>query len=434
MSSAKGSPEMLMVTTTPIIVLYSLCAMPDSMLLVKDVMQAEPVSVQPNCAIRDALTLMNELRIGAVLVIDTPNELVGIFTERDILRRITGASANWTEQPVSSWMTHNPHTVQPDREWIAASLEMERLRVRHLPVVEDGRVVGLVSTRGLMQRQTAYLNQLIENRTTELRHANDELMARDADLRQNLRAAGRLQIRLMLPHNPPDWPELHWGVYFAPLDHLGGDYYDIATPAKDHLGFLIADASGHSIAAAMVAIMSRFAFTEVSGRVTSPGTVLMEMNQRLQGLADERFVTAFYGIFDRQSRVFTYANAGHPYPLRWVAATGQVISLAAQGFMLGIMPEEQYRESCLQLALGDRLCFYTDGLFEARNEIGEAYGTQRLIECIRTHGAKPAKELLVALLKSLNDFRGSQPLNDDITVVIVELTAAGATSTQQSFT
>src|SRR5262249_21716212 len=160
-----------------------------------------------------------------------------------------------------------------------------------------------------------------EERTRELRQAHDELLARDTDLRYNLRAAGQLQNRLLLPHSPPEWPEFRWAVHFAPLDHLGGDYYDVAHPTPDHLGFLIADASGQRLAAARVAIMSRSAFAEVSPRTPSPGEVLAAMNRRLQGLADERFVTAFYAVLDRRTQVLTYANAGHPYPLRWVAAT-----------------------------------------------------------------------------------------------------------------
>ena len=91
--------------------------------------------------------------------------------------------------------------------------------------------------RRLMSRRTDYLNRQVEERTRELKGANDELMARDAELRYNLRAASRFQTRLLLPHAPPDWPELRWGVHYAPLDHLGGDYYDVAQPDADHLGF-----------------------------------------------------------------------------------------------------------------------------------------------------------------------------------------------------
>ncbi|MCE9565925.1 MAG: SpoIIE family protein phosphatase [Planctomycetes bacterium] len=386
-------------------------------------MQSEPVLVTPDCPLRDALGMMNDCRIGALIVSRSDGSLAGIFTERDLLKRVVTAPPGWHDLPISAWMTVNPHTIGPNAEWDAAVEMMDRLRVRHLPVIQDGRVIGILSTRLLMRRRTDYLNQEVEQRTRQLRQANEELLARDSEQTYNLRAAGRFQARLLLPSTPPVWPELRWGLHYAPLDHLGGDYYDIAHPEPDLLGFLIADASGHSIAAAMVAIMSRTAFSAVSSKMASPGQVLTEMNHRLQGLADSRFVTAFYAVFDRRTRVLTYANAGHPYPLLWRAETGEVRSLGAQGFMLGIMPEEQYREKTIQLALGDRLCFYTDGLVEARNEIGETFGTDRLRACIAAHGAEPAKGLTAHIIDWQRAFSGSQSLSDDLTLVVAELCA-----------
>lgn len=386
-------------------------------------MLPDPVAVPPDCPLRDVIEQMNQRRIGAVIVVNPENEIAGIFTERDLLRRVSHAEPGWLDGPVSRWMTSNPHTIAPGVGWEDAVSLMDKLRVRHLPVVEERRVIGIVSTRMLVSRRTENLNRLVEARTLELKRAIDEVMARDSELRYNLRAAGRLQTRMLLPHTPPEWPELRWGVHYAPLDHLGGDYYDVAQPDPDHLGILIADASGHSIAAAMVAILSRTAFTEISGTTTSPGAVLSEMNTRLQGLADERFVTAFYAVLNRRTRVLTYANAGHPYPLCRVARTGEVRPLVAQGFMLGIVPDEQYREKQIQLEPGDRLCFYTDGLVEARNGMGEGYGTDRLQSAFVAHGAFPAEPLAQHLLADQQSFRSGQPLSDDVTLVVVELSA-----------
>jgi len=395
--------------------------MPVPIVTVRELMQPEPVVVPPNCPLREVLALMNQYRIGAVVVVSPERALLGIFTERDLLRRVIDADAGWRELPVSLWMTSNPHAVGPGLGWEEITSLMDRLRVRHLPVVEENRVVGIISTRMLMSRRTEYLNGQIETRTRELKRANDELMTRDADLRYNLRAASRFQTQLLLPRTPLDWPELHWGIHFAPLNHLGGDYYDVAQPDADHLGFLIADASGHSIAAMMVAIISRMAFSEVAHSTTSPGDVLTAMNDRLQGLADERFVTAFYGVFNRENWLLTYANAGHPYPLRRVAATGEVQALSANGFMLGIMPGEQYRERTVQLAPGDRLCFYTDGLIEARNEIGETFGIDRLTNCLINHGEESAQNLTADILTYQQIFRGTQFPGDDVTLVVAEL-------------
>jgi len=395
--------------------------MAPTVLTVRELMQPEPVTVDADCPLDVALGLMNLHRIGALLVVRPDRGLLGIFTDRDLLRRVGVAVAGWQSLPVSAWMTRDPITVSPDAGWDEAVGRMAKHGIRHLPVIENGIVIGLVSSRMLMDRRTEYLNNRVEARTRELQTAYDELLARDAELRHNLRVAGRLQQRLLLPRKPPEWPELRWGVHYAPLDHLGGDYYDLALAGPDRLGILIADASGHSIAAGMVAIMSRIAFAEVAGTTDNPGEVLAAMNRQLQGMAEERFVTAFYGVLDRRTRLFTYANAGHPYPLRYSPRTGAVQPLTAQGFLLGIMPEEVYRERTVELEPGDRLCFYTDGVVEARNEIGELFGEARLKDCLLECGREPTAELLQRVLAHQLEFRGTQPLGDDVTLMIGEL-------------
>lgn len=394
-------------------------------LTVRRVMDTTPVAVAPDCPVSEVLRLMNHRRIGSVLVVRDEDQLVGIFTERDLLRRVTVAIPGWREYPVSDWMTPNPHVIGPDVGWDEAVGTMDKHRVRHLPVIEDGRLIGIVSTRLLLARRTEYLNREVADRTAELRDANDQLLARDSELLHNLRAAGRLQRRVMLPQAPPDWPDLRWAIHYAPLDHLGGDHYDFATPDADHLGFLIADASGHSIPAALVAVMARFAFAQASAKSAKPGDVLTAMNGRLQELTEERFVTAFYGVFDRRTGLFRYATAGHPHPLYFEAKTGAVRQLGGQGFMLGIMPDEVYGERELPLEPGDKLCFYTDGLIEARNEIGEMFGTLRLTGCMTAHGPKPVGALLDDILACQRGFTGSEPLNDDLTLAIVEMVPGG---------
>lgn len=384
-------------------------------LTVRTVMHPDPVRVLPDHPVGDVLLLMNRERIGSVLVCDAADRLVGIFTERDLLRRVADAVPGWRIYPVADWMTPDPHTIPADVGWEEAMTAMTRRQVRHLPVVEGERVVGLLSSRMLIARRAEYLNERVEERTRELRRANDQLMARDLELVHNLRAAGQLQ-KSFLPHAPPDWPDLRWALHYAPLDHLGGDYYDFATPDADHLGFLIADASGHSVAAAMVAIMTRFAFAEVAHSATRPGDVLAALNRRLSGVTEERFVTAFYGVYDRRTRVLRYANAGHPYPLRYDAATGEVRPITAQGFLLGVIPDEVYVEKTVTLNPGDAICFFTDGLVEARNEIGEQYGTDRLTECLREPASEA--ELVQRVLKCQRAFCSDTPLTDDLTLAV----------------
>lgn len=393
--------------------------MPLPGLTVREVMSANPVVVPADCPIAEVMRRMNEQRIGAVMVEGPANRLVGIFSERDLLRRIISAVPGWRDYAVADWMTREPHSIAPDVGWDEAVGMMTKLRVRHLPVIENGRVIGIVTSRALMSRRSDHLDRVIDESTREIREFNEALLARDTELRQNLRVAGKLQTQLMLPKSPPDWPELEWAVHYAPLDHLGGDYYDYALPAPDRIGLLIADASGHSIAAAMVAVMTRIAFAEVAPTTSSPGKVLTALNERLLGVAEDRFVTAFYGMLDRTSRTLRYSAAGHPDPFLIDGRTGEVKPLVTRGFLLGIMPDEVYSEREITVNPGDRLCFYTDGLIEARNSIGELFGTDRLRDCLGQYGRESPARLVEQVLAAQKLFCDGQPATDDVTLAVL---------------
>jgi sigma-B regulation protein RsbU (phosphoserine phosphatase) len=387
---------------------------------VRQVMADEPVMVPPDCSVQEVLSIMNRRRIGAV-VVATDGRVDGIFTERDFLRHAAQSPPGWRQRPVADWMTRQPHTIEPDAGWEEAVARMETMHVRHLPVIEDGKIVGIVSARQLMARRNEHLNRIVEERTEELQRLYDEVSNRDAEMRQNMTVAGRLQARLLLPGAPPGWPEIHWGVHYSPLDPLGGDYYDFVVRNDNQMGILIADASGHSVPAAMVAIMARFAFAEVVRHSIRPAEVLGVMNRRLQGLTDERFVTAFYGVLDRKTREFCFANAGHPPALRFNPKHGEVEQLASRGLMLGIVPNAVYDEKSLTLEPGDRLCLYTDGVVDSRNVSKETLGLDRLKRFLLEGASLSAAALTQSLVERLQDFRSDLPAWDDLTILIAEV-------------
>jgi serine phosphatase RsbU (regulator of sigma subunit)/CBS domain-containing protein len=390
-------------------------------LSVRRLMNTDPARVRPDQPVQDALDLMNRRRVGAVVVADDADRVVGIFTERDFLRQTCAGPVNGYTVPMRDWMSPQPYTIHPDAGWEEAVAGMERLRVRHLPVVENGKLVGIITARSLMAQRAGHLNELVAERTRELRRANDALLARDAEVNHYIQSAARLQKRLVLPQAPPDWPEVSWGIQYAPLDPLGGDLYGFARPDDDHLGVLIADASGHGIPAAMVAILARLAFAEAAKRTVRPGEVLAAMNERLQDMTDERFVTAFYGILDRRNRRFVYANAGHPFPVRYVARSKSCEELSARGFLLGVMPGEVYAERTVDLEPGDRLCLFTDGVADCRDERGETYGMERLQRVLPSYAEGTATAIGERLIRDLKQFCGNAKPADDMTLVVAAI-------------
>lgn len=380
-------------------------------------MRARPIVVPPDTTLQDAIRLMNQYRVGSVLV-GIGTTLHGIFTERDLLKLASEADTGWRQKPIGDWMTPEPFVIHPDAEWEDAMEMMDRLHVRHLPVVDDGQLVGIISSRQLVRNRARHLDQLVQQRTSELQQLTAELLDRDRQMQLQLKVAGQLLNRALLPCGPFDGPGLTWAVRFAPLDSLGGDYYDFVAPDRRYLGVLIADASGHSVAAAMVAVMARIAFAEVARASLQPADILRGMNERLVGLTDERFVTAFFGLFDRETRKLTCANAGHPLPLHFQARKNECVSVGPHGLMLGVMANIDYDEHTIDLAPGDRLCFYTDGVTELHAPSGEQFGTYRLNTTIRQLSAAPPGQILQRLNEELTLFRGDKTPTDDMTMLV----------------
>ncbi len=379
-------------------------------LAVRDIMEEGPLTIAPDTPVRDVVRVMTKLRLGAMLIGVGPI-LHGIFSERDLLDMAADMGTDWGQLPVSNWMTRELETISADAGWEDAMAMMERLHIRHLPVVDDGQLVGILYARQLMAHRAHHLNQQVEKRT-------HELSERDRAMQYQLQVAGRLLNRALLPKSPPDGPELAWAVRYSPLDALGGDYYDFVNHDANNVGVLITDAAGHSVPAAMVAVMARIAFAEVTRNTTAPAEVLKAMNDRLLGLTEERFVTAFFGRLNRHDRTMTCANAGHPHPIHYSARTGVCQPVGPRGLMLGIMDDVAYPEMTINLDPGDRLVFYTDGVSEASNGNGDMFGVERLVEAVSDAAGRNAEELLQHIEERLQDFRGDQHASDDVTILV----------------
>ena len=115
---------------------------------VADLMAGDLLTVAGNTRLTDAVRSMDDRRVGAALVLDG-ERLVGVFTERDVLRAV--AHGLTPEATVGEWMTHGPETIEPDETAEHAAVLMIHGGFRHLPVVDEGKVVGILSIRDLMR-------------------------------------------------------------------------------------------------------------------------------------------------------------------------------------------------------------------------------------------------------------------------------------------
>ncbi|NJK61076.1 MAG: SpoIIE family protein phosphatase [Oscillatoriales cyanobacterium SM2_1_8] len=136
-----------------------------------------------------------------------------------------------------------------------------------------------------------------------------------------------------------------------------------------------------------------------------------------------RFLTLFYGEYDPQTRIFTYANAAHPPALLWRARQGSLRMLDAAGSLIGLDGDSQYEEGSVRLQPGDAVVLYTDGLTEAMGANGDRFEEDRLRAGLEMAcpAATQALDILEAVFAGLRSFVGDRPRTDDMTAVVLRV-------------
>ena len=127
----------------------------------------------------------------------------------------------------------------------------------------------------------------------------------------------------------------------------------------------------------------------------------------------------FYLQYRPSNRQLIYANAGHNHPLVWRAQTGSCERLDAEGLILGIKTGVEFEEKQMQLASGDLLLLFTDGLTEVEDSQGNFFGEERLCALLAQYHRSPPQEILDKLLEQGRRFAGKPNFNDDVTLVVL---------------
>ena len=238
---------------------------------------------------------------------------------------------------------------------------------------------------------------------------------------QELSLAGEIQASF-LPNVLPDVPGWQLAVTLEPARQTSGDFYDVIPLPNGRLGILVADVADKGTGAALYMALSRTLIrTYAVEHHTRPDYALRVANSRI--LTDthiDLFVTVFYGIIDPITGTLTYCNAGHnpPYLLS-TQKDGAVQKLTRTGLPLGIFRGETWQPRTAQLAPGDTLLLYTDGVTEAQDGQAAFFGESRLLAALQAHWGRPAQEVQAALLREIHTFVGDAPQFDDITMMVV---------------
>lgn len=249
---------------------------------------------------------------------------------------------------------------------------------------------------------------------------HEELLKRQR-LERDLQLAERIQ-QSFLPRRIPKLRGYTFAARYDPAYEVGGDFYDFIRLPDDRLGVVVADVSGKGVSAALyMARLTRdlryFALAE-----TDPARVLGWMNRAVIEFGqDDIFVTLIYVVLDTARRRIEVANAGHMPPVVRRRAEGDVVVLdEVSGLPLGVLPEADYETETFQLAPGDSVMLYTDGLVEAMSPAREMYGMDRLRRAA-ARGSSDAAAFLDRALTSCRDHVADAPQFDDTTVVCIGL-------------
>jgi sigma-B regulation protein RsbU (phosphoserine phosphatase) len=200
---------------------------------------------------------------------------------------------------------------------------------------------------------------------------------------------------------------------------VGGDIYDAFPLPDGRVALLMADVSGKGLLAAVQTTMLKNMLRAYAFEDPDPLTVFTRLNQSLHYYADpELFVTAFYGVLCPTTGVLTYSNAGHDCPLLYSAGEAFSTALDTTGIALGMDAASVYASRRVDLAPGDVLLLYTDGVTEARGN-AQFFGRERLEELLsQVAGSKPSR-IVASIYRSVRTFSEGE-LHDDVALLVVK--------------
>jgi sigma-B regulation protein RsbU (phosphoserine phosphatase) len=245
-------------------------------------------------------------------------------------------------------------------------------------------------------------------------------VAKRETLARELEIAREVQQRLF-PQTLPSIPALEYAGHCRPASGVGGDYYDFLALSNGRLGLAIGDISGKGIPAALLMASlqasvrgeSRAAENDIAGLMTNVNGLVFDASP------SSRYATFFYAQFDPATLRMVYTNGGHNPPM--LLRGGEVIRFEVGGPPVGLFRAAQYEQAEVQLAPGDLLLLYTDGMSEAENPAEEEWGEDALIAAARSCFALPSMQMITRMLALADAFAAGAPQHDDMTLVVVRV-------------
>lgn len=242
----------------------------------------------------------------------------------------------------------------------------------------------------------------------------------------DLQAAREIQQRLF-PRHAPSLPGFDIAGISVPADATGGDYYDFLPMPDEYQGLVVADVSGHGLGPSLLMVETRALLRVVARNRLDPGEILGRANRVIaEDVGGEHYVTAVLVRLDPRTGELVHASAGHPAALVFGPDGSVKAQLKRSCGPLGFAWRKPHEPSPpTHLEPGDILVVYTDGIVEARrarpgSEAGEEFGLERVREVVRAHRDRSAAEIVRALCDAATGFMAPEPIEDDLTLLVVK--------------
>jgi sigma-B regulation protein RsbU (phosphoserine phosphatase) len=246
------------------------------------------------------------------------------------------------------------------------------------------------------------------------------------ELLQDVELAAQVQ-RLFLPVGKPAIAGLEIAGMMQPARGVSGDYYDYIPIDAHSIQLVIADVSGKGVPAALLMSATAAALQLEANHYGNMLDAVGRLNTGICSVSDgARYVTLLLAEIDAHKRTVNYVNCGHNPALLFRAKTGTLTHMDSSCPPIGLFPQEICELASADLIAGDVLVFYTDGVTEAQNQLGEQFGTERLSAVVRRGSSLSAEGLMTDIFSSAADFCSGVGFNDDVTILVVKCNFDGS--------
>lgn len=235
-------------------------------------------------------------------------------------------------------------------------------------------------------------------------------------MRKELEFAAKMQ-SMLIPSDLPNNDKVEMASVYLPHHDIGGDYYDCLELSDTELLFCIGDISGKGIAAALLMANFQANLRAEMNKLEDLAEFAQYLNVKVNQITKgEKFITLFLGVYNSETRILRYINAGHNPPL--LLKDGVIQELDKGCTLLGMFEElPVIRIGREKLPEGAVLINYTDGLIDFENGAGEFFTLERLESFLINNAHLQMDDFNKKLLKYVSDFKGEGLFIDDITIL-----------------